>query len=134
SIRKRVSERTRAIMPVHLAGLPCNMDAIWSLAREKRLYVVEDAAHAIGSFYNGHPIGVGETGEGQRSDAVCFSFYATKNLATGEGGMVVTPDETLFNKMKVLCLHGISKDAWNRYSDKGNWYYEVEECGFKYNL
>ena len=134
SIAARLTPRTRAIMPVHIGGLSCDMTSIWRIAREHRLYVIEDAAHAVGTQYKDLQIGSDRDGSGGRSDAVCFSFYATKNLTTGEGGMVVTPDETLFNKMKVLCLHGISKDAWNRYSDKGNWYYEVEECGFKYNL
>lgn len=134
SIKERLTDRTRAIMPVHLGGLPCDMDAIWRLARENNLYVIEDAAHAIGSHYKGYPIGAGGLENGQRSDAVCYSFYATKNLATGEGGMVVTHDEKLYDKMKLLCLHGISKDAWNRYSERGNWYYDVAACGFKYNL
>ena len=134
SIQERVTNRTRAIMPVHLAGLPCDMDAIWRIARQKKLYVIEDAAHAIGSRYKGYPIGAGSSEGGSRSDAVCFSFYATKNLATGEGGMVVTHNEQLYDKMKLLCLHGISKDAWNRYSERGNWFYDVADCGFKYNL
>jgi dTDP-4-amino-4,6-dideoxygalactose transaminase len=134
SIRQRVTDRTRAILPVHLGGLSCDMDSIWRLAREKGLYVIEDAAHAIGTRYNGHLIGAGHPEMEYRSDAVCFSFYATKNLATGEGGMVVTHDEKLYEKMKLLCLHGISKDAWNRYAEQGNWYYEVTACGFKYNL
>jgi len=134
SIRSRITPRTRAIMPVHIGGLACDMDSIWRIARDHRLFVIEDAAHAVGTHYKNLPIGSDRIGTGGRSDAVCFSFYATKNLTTGEGGMVVTPDEKLFDKMKVLCLHGISKDAWNRYSDKGNWYYEVEQCGFKYNL
>src|ERR1051326_5942769 len=134
SIAEKVTDRTRAIMPVHLGGFPCDMDPIWQLARKKGLYVIEDAAHAIGTCYKGHPIGAGHPEAGHRSNAVCFSFYATKNLTTGEGGMVVTHDEKLFNRMKVLCLHGISKDAWNRYTEHGNWYYEVVACGFKYNL
>jgi len=134
SISEKVTSRTRAVMPVHLAGLPCDMDSIWRLARKKGLHVIEDAAHAVGTHYKGHPIGAGHPESGYRSDAVCFSFYATKNLTTGEGGMVVTHDEKLFSQMKVLCLHGISKDAWDRYTEKGNWYYEVVSCGFKYNL
>jgi dTDP-4-amino-4,6-dideoxygalactose transaminase len=134
SIENRLTNRTRAIMPVHIGGLPCDMDSIWRLAREKELYVIEDAAHAIGAHYKGRPIGEGDPETGYRSDAVCYSFYATKNLTTGEGGMVVTRNEDLYNKMKVLCLHGISKDAWNRYSKHGNWYYEVVASGFKYNL
>jgi dTDP-4-amino-4,6-dideoxygalactose transaminase len=134
SIMERLSARTRAIMPVHLGGLPCDMDAIWSLAREKGLYVIEDAAHAVGTHYRGHPIGGGNPATGHRSEAVCFSFYATKNLTTGEGGMLVTHDKALHEKAKTLCLHGISKDAWDRYSEHGNWFYEVVANGFKYNL
>ncbi len=134
SIAAKLTDRTRAIMPVHLGGLPCDMDAIWRLARERGLYVIEDAAHAIGAHYKGYPIGAGNPQREYRSDAVCYSFYATKNLTTGEGGMVVSHDEQLYERMKVLCLHGISKDAWNRYSDRGNWYYDVAACGFKYNL
>jgi dTDP-4-amino-4,6-dideoxygalactose transaminase len=132
SISDRLTDRTRAVIPVHLGGLPCDMDAIWRLARERGLFVIEDAAHAIGAHYKGNPIGAG-SGD-FKSDAVVYSFYATKNMTTGEGGMVVTHDQKLHDKMKVLCLHGISKDAWNRYSAQGNWYYEVIDCGFKYNL
>src|SRR5688572_22072889 len=134
SIRERISDRTRAIIPVHLGGLPCEMDSIWRSARERDIYVIEDAAHAIGARYKGYPIGAGHPESGYRSDAVCYSFYATKNMTTGEGGMVVTHDEQLYEKMKTLCLHGISKDAWNRYSEHGNWFYDVTACGFKYNL
>ena len=128
SVAARITPRTRALLPVHLGGLPCEMDTLWSLAREHGLKVVEDAAHAVGSQYRGIPIG------GGRSDAVAFSFYATKNLTTGEGGMVTTPHQDLAERMRVLCLHGISRDAWNRYAEHGNWYYEVQACGFKYNL
>ena len=119
SIGQRVSKRTRAILPVHLGGLSCDMGAIWGLARERGLAVVEDAAHAIGTHYRGFPIGAGDPARGTFSDAVVFSFYATKNLTTGEGGMVTTHKEALLEKMRILCLHGISKDAWNRYSEKG---------------
>ena len=134
AIERRITQRTRAIVPVHIGGLPCQMDAIWDLARRYDLRVVEDAAHAIGSHYKELPIGGGVPSERRCSDVVAFSFYATKNLTTGEGGMVTTHREALQEKMRILCLHGISKDAWNRYSEKGNWYYEVVECGFKYNL
>jgi dTDP-4-amino-4,6-dideoxygalactose transaminase len=133
-VEARITERTRAIIPVHLAGLPVDMDAIWDLARRHRLHVIEDCAHAVGAYYKGWPIGAGNPARGLYSDAAAFSFYATKNLTTGEGGMVTTHDERIAEKLKVLCLHGISKDAWNRYSDKGNWYYEVLEPGFKYNM
>jgi dTDP-4-amino-4,6-dideoxygalactose transaminase len=134
SVASRLTERTRALIPVHLAGLPCEMDTLWSLARRHKLHVIEDAAHAAGAHYRGWPIGSGNPESGGRSDAAAFSFYATKNLTTGEGGMVTTHDEALAGSMKVLCLHGISKNAWNRYSDRGHWYYEVLTSGFKYNL
>jgi dTDP-4-amino-4,6-dideoxygalactose transaminase len=134
SIAKRITARTRAIMPVHLGGLPCDMDAIWSLARRHGLGVIEDAAHAVGSHYHGLPIGAGEASGQAKSDAVVYSFYATKNLTTGEGGMVTTHEPRLDEQMRTLCLHGISRDAWNRYSDRGNWHYDVTTCGFKYNL
>lgn len=128
AISAAVTDRTRAILPVHYGGLACRMQEIWHLAGERKLKVIEDAAHAVGATYCGNPIGSGP------SDAVAFSFYATKNLCTGEGGMVTTPSGELYNRMKVLCLHGISRDAWNRYTEKGSWYYEVVECGFKYNM
>ena len=134
SIAERITPRTRAIIPVHFGGYPCDMRAIWALAKKHNLFVVEDAAHAAGSHYGSVPIGAADPETGMRSDAVAFSFYATKNLTTGEGGMVTTHDPDLALQMTRLCLHGISQDAWNRYTDKGNWYYEVLESGFKYNL
>jgi dTDP-4-amino-4,6-dideoxygalactose transaminase len=134
SIAERITPRTRAIMPVHLGGLPCDMEAIWALARRHGLLVIEDAAHAVGSHYRGVSIGSGDSAGDARSDAVAFSFYATKNLTTGEGGMVTTHHPQLEAHMRTLCLHGISKDAWNRYGDRGNWHYDVVRCGFKYNL
>jgi len=134
SAASRITSRTRAILPVHFAGLPCKMDEIWSLAREHGLYVVEDCAHSLGAKYKGVPTGSSPLDGGRGSDAAAYSFYATKNITTGEGGMVVTPHGAIADKMKVLCLHGISRDAWNRYSAKGNWYYEVNEAGFKYNM
>lgn len=134
SIARRITGRTRAILPVHLGGLACDMDAIWSLARKHGLFVVEDAAHAMGSRYRGRPVGAADAARRSVSDAVVFSFYATKNLTTGEGGMVAMHDSALAERVRILCLHGISKDAWNRYAEAGSWYYEVQECGFKYNL
>jgi len=128
SVARLITTRTRAIIPVHIAGLPCNMEAIWGLAQTHNLRVIEDAAHAAGTSYAGLRIGNG------KSDAVAFSFYATKNLSTGEGGAVVTSSEELYDRMRILCLHGISRDAWDRYSEKGNWHYDVVECGFKYNM
>ncbi|HMC62039.1 MAG TPA: DegT/DnrJ/EryC1/StrS family aminotransferase, partial [Candidatus Solibacter sp.] len=140
SIRQRITSRTRALMPVHYGGLPCDMRSIWKIARDRGLYVIEDAAHALGARYEGSPIGAGSpTGglhsdEGLYSDAVAFSFYATKSLAIGEGGMVTCHNEDLLERMRVLCLHGIGKDAWNRYGQNGSWYYEVVAPGFKYNM
>ena len=133
-VASRITARTRAILPVHLGGLPCRMDRIWALARDNGLLVVEDAAHAIGTHFRGVPIGGMDPGTRLASQAVAFSFYATKNLTTGEGGMVTTHDQELAERMRLLCLHGISKDAWNRYAEKGNWRYEVIATGFKYNL
>ncbi len=129
SIEERITPRTRVLLPVHLAGLPCRMEEIWALAERHGLQVVEDAAHAAGAR-----LGQTRIGGDCRSAAVAFSFYATKNITTAEGGMVTTFDAKLAERMRVLCLHGISRDAWNRYTDKGNWYYEVLEPGFKYNL
>jgi dTDP-4-amino-4,6-dideoxygalactose transaminase len=130
SVARRISPRTRAVIPVHFAGAPCDMDEIWSLAKRHHLFVIEDAAHAAGTLYRGQHIG----SKYFPSDAVAFSFYATKNMTTGEGGMVTANDETLMNRMRVLALHGISRDAWGRYRENGNWFYEVLEAGFKYNL
>jgi|CZKX01.1.fsa_nt_gi dTDP-4-amino-4,6-dideoxygalactose transaminase len=128
SVRRAITPRTRVILPVHVAGLPCDMHDIWALARGHSLYVVEDAAHAVGAAYRSGMIGSGS------SDAVAFSFYATKNLCTGEGGMLTTPSLEMHERLRILCLHGISRDAWNRYSEKGSWYYEVVDCGYKYNM
>ena len=128
AIVKHITPRTRAILPVHFGGLPCQMSAIWAIAHRWDLLVFEDAAHAAGAFYCGTPVGAGS------SEAVAFSFYATKNLTTGEGGMVTTNSVALYERMKVACLHGISRDAWNRYTEEGNWYYEVVSRGFKYNM
>lgn len=134
SIREKISARTRALLPVHYGGAPCRMDDIWDIAMEHDLLVVEDAAHAVGTRFQGGPVGAFDPEMDRHSDAVAFSFYATKNLATGEGGMVTCHDENLLERMRTLCLHGINKDAWNRYAEKGTWYYQVVECGFKYNL
>jgi dTDP-4-amino-4,6-dideoxygalactose transaminase len=132
-IERRVNSHTRAIIPVHVAGLPCDMDAIWALAREHGVYVIEDAAHAAGARYQGCPIGAAN-GSGGTSEAVAFSFYATKNLTTGEGGMVTTSEEPLADTVRMLALHGVSHDAWDRYTDQGDWHYDVLAHGFKYNL
>ena len=133
-IRKCITNRTRAIIPVHLAGLPCQMNVIWALARERGIHVIEDAAHAAGTHYEGRPIGSGPAEAAAASDAVAFSFYATKNLTTGEGGMITTHRPGLAETMRMLSLHGTSQDAWDRYGDHGNWHYDVLAQGFKYNL
>jgi dTDP-4-amino-4,6-dideoxygalactose transaminase len=134
AIERRITRRTRAIIPVHLAGLPCDMEAIWMLARKHGLAVIEDAAHAVGALRDGRPIGSAPKDGSHASDAVAFSFYATKNMTTGEGGMLTTNRPELAETAKVLALHGTSRDAWDRYTDRGNWYYEVVAHGFKYNL
>jgi dTDP-4-amino-4,6-dideoxygalactose transaminase len=133
-IGKRITNRTRAIIPVHLAGLPCELKVIWSLARQRGVHVIEDAAHAAGAWYEGRPIGAGPANGNGASDAVAFSFYATKNLTTGEGGMITTHQPALANNMRVLSLHGASHEAWDRYHENGRWQYEVLAHGFKYNL
>jgi dTDP-4-amino-4,6-dideoxygalactose transaminase len=132
-IAKAITPRTRAIIPVHLAGLPCEMNAIHELAQKHGLYVIEDAAHAAGACYQGRPIGQASTGV-PGSDAVAFSFYATKNLTTGEGGMLVTRRADLAHTVRTLSLHGTSHDAWDRYRDDGGWHYDVIAHGLKYNL
>lgn len=124
---KRNGCRIRAIIPVHYAGHPCDMDTIAALADHFQLAVIEDAAHAAGARYCGRKVGT-------LGQAACFSFYANKNITTAEGGMLTTNDCTLAERVRVLSLHGISKDAWKRYSSQGSWEYDVLEAGFKYNM
>jgi UDP-4-amino-4,6-dideoxy-N-acetyl-beta-L-altrosamine transaminase len=126
-IERRITPRTKAILPVHYAGQPCKMDQILACAREHNLPVIEDAAHAIGARYRDQMIGT-------IGDVTVFSFYATKNLTTAEGGMITTGNEELAERMRLLSLHGISKDAWKRYTSEGSWYYEVLCPGYKYNM
>jgi len=126
-IKAKITPKTKAILPVHFAGRPCDMDSILSIARQHGLKVIEDCAHAIESEYKGGKAGT-------FGDFGCFSFYVTKNLTTGEGGMVVTHSEEDAARIKVLALHGMSKDAWKRFSDEGYKHYQVVECGFKYNM
>jgi len=126
-IEKKITKKTKAIIPVHFAGRPCNMDEISAIAQEHNLIVVEDCAHAIESVYKGRKIGT-------ISDFSCFSFYVTKNLTTAEGGMVTTGNEGFASEIKVNALHGLSKDAWKRYSDEGFKHYQVMHPGFKYNM
>ena len=122
-----VTPRTKAIIPVHYSGTPCDMDAIMALAKRHGLAVVEDAAHALPTEYKGRKVGT-------IGDITCFSFYATKTVTTGEGGMVTTANDAWADRMRVMCLHGISKDAWKRYTASGSWYYEILAPGYKYNL
>jgi dTDP-4-amino-4,6-dideoxygalactose transaminase len=127
AVAERITPRTRAILPVHFAGRPCDMDALSALAERYGLKMIEDAAHAIETEYHGRKAGTfGNFG--------CFSFYVTKNVATGEGGMVVARDEPDIHRIKTLALHGMSKDAWHRFGDKGFRHYKVVEAGFKYNM
>ena len=126
-INENITKKTKAIIPVHYGGHACQMDEIMEIARENDLMVIEDAAHAIGSKYKDKYIG-------NIGDMTCFSFYATKNITTAEGGMITTNDEELAEKARILSLHGISKDAWKRYSSEGSWYYEILYSGYKYNM
>jgi len=126
-IREAITQRTKAIIPVHFGGHPCDMKEIMAIAADAHLYVVEDAAHALGAEYQHRKIGT-------IGHLTCFSFYPTKNITTGEGGAISTDDDRLAEKLVILRLHGMSADAWKRYTDKGSWYYEIEESGFKYNM
>jgi UDP-4-amino-4,6-dideoxy-N-acetyl-beta-L-altrosamine transaminase len=126
-VEEAITRKTRAILPVHYAGHPCEMREIKRIAREHNLYVVEDAAHALGSEYEGVKIGA-------LSESTCFSFYPTKSITTGEGGAITTNDEIIAEKARILRLHGINKNAWMRYSSTGTWFYEVKDCGWKYNI
>ncbi len=126
AIEEAVTSKTKAIIPVHHGGQPCDMDEIMDIAKRHNLYVIEDAAHCPPAWYKGKQVGV-------IGDMTCFSFYATKTVAAGEGGMITTQNDEWAERMKVLRLHGISKDPWKRYSRDGTWHYEVIEAGFKYN-
>ncbi|MCP4569677.1 MAG: DegT/DnrJ/EryC1/StrS aminotransferase family protein [FCB group bacterium] len=123
----KLNRRTKAILPVHIAGLPLHMDRFVSLVRSKKIKLFDDAAHAIGASYKGKMIG-------SIGDGSAFSFYATKNLTTGEGGMVTTRHAGLAKKIKLLSLHAMSKGAWKRYAKGGSWRYDLLDLGYKYNL
>lgn len=127
AIERAITPRTKAIIPVHFAGLACDLDEILALARRHDLRVIEDAAHSLPARYNGRTIGT-------IGDLTCFSFYATKTLTTGEGGMITTEDPLYAERLRMLSLHGISKDAWKRYTAEGTWRYDILETGYKYNL
>ena len=126
-IEAAITSRTKAILPVHFAGRPANLDAITSIAKKRGLLLVEDAAHAIECEFGGRKIG-------SIGDLTCFSFYVTKNMTTGEGGMVTTNDPELERKIRIFGLHGLSADAWTRFRDTGYKHYDVVFPGFKYNL
>lgn len=126
-VARKVTARTRAMVPVHFAGHPAPMDELLDIARQHRLTVLEDAAHALPACYRGTPIGsVGHM--------TAFSFYATKNLTTGEGGMLTLSDAALAERLQTRRLHGMSRNAWRRYSSEGSWRYDVAYPGFKYNM
>lgn len=126
-IESKITEKTRAILPVHFAGRACDMDAIMSIAAAHNLIVIEDCAHAIETEWRGQPVGT-------FGDFACFSFYVTKNVATGEGGMVIARSQPAIERIKILSLHGMSKDAWHRFGDSGYKHYYVVDAGFKYNM
>ena len=127
AVERAITPRTRALVPVHYAGRPCPMDRLQAIARRHRLLLIEDAAHAIEAAVGGRKIGT-------IGDLTCFSFYVTKNVVTAEGGMVTTADADLAARIKINGLHGMSQDAWKRFSDTGYRHYEVTAPGFKYNM
>jgi len=127
TVRAAITEKTRAIVPVHFAGRPCDMDGLRAIADEYDLLIIEDCAHAVEATWKGQSVGT-------LGDFGCFSFYATKNVTTGEGGMVLTRHEAFASRIKTLALHGMSKDAWKRFSDEGYRHYYVTEPGFKNNM
>jgi len=127
SVEAAITPNTKAIIAVHFAGHPCDMDALSSIASKHNLLLIEDCAHAIETLYKGKPAGtIGDFG--------CFSFYVTKNISTGEGGMILARNSDRLERIKTLALHGMSLDAWNRFGSKGYKHYDVVECGFKYNM
>ena len=126
-IEKAITPKTKAIIPVHYGGQPCDLDEIQAIANAHNLKVLEDAAHSLPATYKDKKIGT-------ISDVTCFSFYATKTLSTGEGGMICTNNEEIAERCAIMRLHGINRDAWKRYSESGSWYYEVIAPGYKYNF
>lgn len=126
-IEEKITKNTKCVLPVHFAGRSCDMNAIMNIATDNNFFVVEDCAHAVETKYQGKNAGTfGNFG--------CFSFYVTKNVVTGEGGMVITDDKKNARRIKILALHGLSHDAWQRFNDEGYQHYFVEEAGFKYNM
>ncbi len=127
AVEAAITERTRAIISVDIGGVPCDYDRLLELAHGRGLVLIDDAAHALPSRYRGRLLG-------SVADLTAFSFYATKTLTTGEGGMLLTNDDRYDERAQVMSLHGISKDAWKRYTSEGSWYYEIVAPGFKYNM
>lgn len=127
SIKKAITGKTKAVIPVHYGGNPCDMDEIVGLSGSKGIKIIEDAAHALPAEYKGKKIGT-------IGNVTCFSFYVTKTLAAGEGGMICTEDDKIAERCSVMRLHGIGKDIWDRYSTDGSWFYEVVAPGYKYNF
>ncbi len=126
-IKDKITSKTKAIIPVHFSGLMCEMDEIMSLAKRHNLYVIEDCAHAIESTYKNKKAGT-------FGDFGCFSFYATKNLVTGEGGMLISNNDKYIDKCRKLALHGMSLDAWKRYGAAGYKHYSIDDAGYKFNM
>jgi dTDP-4-amino-4,6-dideoxygalactose transaminase len=127
AIEKAITSKTKAIIPVHYGGLPCDLDEILYIAGKNNIKIIEDAAHALPAIYKNKKIGT-------IGDITCFSFYVTKPLATGEGGMICTENDEIADRSSIMRLHGINHDSWNRYTEEGSWYYEVISPGFKYNF
>lgn len=125
--------RLKAMIPMHYGGQMCDMDRMADISKRYQVPLLEDAAHTLPAYYRSHPTApwrsVGET-----SPIACFSFYANKCITTGEGGMLTTSDEKIAERVRMMSLHGLSKNAWTRFEAKGSWYYEIVEAGFKYNL
>ena len=122
-----ITPRTRAVIPVHFAGVPCDMDEIGAIAKARGIAVIADSAHCFPGEYRGRNVGT-------LADITCFSFYATKTITTAEGGAAVTANPEWADRMRIMALHGISRDAWKRYTAEGSWYYEIVAPGYKYNL
>jgi len=126
-VQNKITNKTKAIIPVHFAGRSCDMNTLCNIAENNKLKIIEDCAHAIETEFHGRKAGT-------FGDFGCFSFYVTKNVVTGEGGMVITKNEEDAARIKTLGLHGMSKDAWKRFGDEGYKHYQVVECGYKYNM
>ncbi len=127
AVEAALTPRTRAVIPVHFAGQACDMDELGALARSRGAALVADSAHCFPGSYKGRNVGT-------LADVTCFSFYATKTMTTGEGGAAVTANPDWADRMRIMALHGISRDAWKRYTAEGSWYYEIVAPGYKYNL